>query len=101
MLQVTSPTVTQLLKSLEAHDLIERHIDALDRRAVGVKLTEKGEMVAQRAADAFSASLKGLIEYLGEGQSDQLAELLFKVFQYFSEREADITNRMTLNGDET
>ncbi|WP_236031566.1 MarR family winged helix-turn-helix transcriptional regulator [Ktedonospora formicarum] len=91
MLQVTSPTVTQLLKSLEAHDLIERHIDTFDRRAVGVRLTEKGERVAQEAHEAFTSSIKGLIEYLGEEQSDQLAELLTRVSYYFSEseREAD------------
>jgi DNA-binding MarR family transcriptional regulator len=41
-LHVTSPTITQALKSLEAHGLIERHIDSIDRRAIGVILTEKG-----------------------------------------------------------
>lgn len=87
-LGVTSPTITQLLKGLEVDELIERKIDALDRRAVGIKLTAKGTMVAQQAADAFLASIKGLVEYLGEEQSDQFAELLFKVFRYFSEREA-------------
>ena len=84
-LHVTSPTITQLLKGLEAHELIERRIDALDRRAVGVRLTSKGEAVAQQAKDRFSTMMHGLIEYLGEEQSNQLAELLSKVFRYFSE----------------
>jgi DNA-binding MarR family transcriptional regulator len=87
-LQVTSPTITQLLKGLEANGLIERHIDTIDRRSVGVKLTPKGEAVAQQAMDTFLASMNGLIEYLGEEQSNQLAELLSKVFLYFSEKEA-------------
>ncbi len=86
-LGVTSPTITQLLKSLEAHGLVERNIDAIDRRAVGVKLTAKGALTAQEASDAFFSSIKGLVAYLGEEQSDQLAELLSKVFHYFSERE--------------
>jgi len=90
---VTSPTITQLLKSLEAHGLVERNIDAVDRRAVGVKLTGKGEMVAQEASNAFRSAMKGLVEYLGEEQSDQLAELLAKVFRYFSEREAGVTGQ--------
>ncbi len=89
-LGVTSPTITQLLKGLEAHGLIERHIDTIDRRAVGIKLTTKGAMVAQQASDAFFASIKGLVEYLGEEQSDQLAELLSKVFRYFSERDLTV-----------
>jgi DNA-binding MarR family transcriptional regulator len=86
-LQVTSPTITQLLKGLEAHGLIERHIDNIDRRSVGVKLTPKGEAVTQQAMDTLLASISGLIEYLGEEQSTQLVELLSKVFLYFSERE--------------
>jgi DNA-binding MarR family transcriptional regulator len=99
-LHVTSPTITQLLKSLEAHGLIERHIDAIDRRAVGVKLTSKGEMVAQQAKDRFSTIMHGLIEYLGEEQSNQFAELLSKVFCYFSEMEAICTDHSTWDGGE-
>ena len=99
-LGVTSPTITQLLKSLEAHGLIERNIDAQDRRAVGIKLTAEGAMVAQQAADAFLASMKGLVEYLGEEQSDQLAELLSKVFRYFSEREASVIYQSQWKGDQ-
>lgn len=86
-LQVTSPTITQLLKGLEANGLIERHIDNIDRRSVGVKLTPKGEAVTQQAMDTVLAAVHGLIEYLGEEHSDQLVELLSKVFLYFSERE--------------
>src|SRR5712692_5795900 len=89
-MHVTSPTVTQLLNGLEAHGFIERHIDPIDRRAVGVKLTRKGEIVAQQAADAFAASMRGLIEYLGEEQSNQLVDLLSKAFRYFNEREANM-----------
>ncbi len=61
-LHVTSPTITQLLKGLEANGLIERHIDPTDRRAVGITLTEKGEMVTQQAAHTSSASIHGLIQ---------------------------------------
>ena len=87
-LQVTPPTVTQLIKGLEAHGLVERNIDLTDRRAVGIKLTEKGERVTRQAADDFIASINGLIEYLGEEQSDQFAELLVKVSRYYNEKAA-------------
>lgn len=87
-LHVTSPTVTQLIKGLEANGLLERRIDATDRRVVGITLTKKGEMVTQQAAEAFSASMSGLIEYLGEEESDQLAELLFKALRYYGEKAA-------------
>jgi DNA-binding MarR family transcriptional regulator len=78
LLHVTSPTITQLI------------IDPTDRRAVGIKLTEKGEIVTKKARDAFLASFHGLVEYLGEEQSNQLAELLSKVFVYFNEKEASL-----------
>jgi DNA-binding MarR family transcriptional regulator len=99
-LQVTSPTITQLLKGLEANGLIERHIDSIDRRSVGIKLTQKGEAVAQQAMDTFSASMNGLIEYLGEEQSNELAELLSKVFLYFSEREASAAYHSLWDGED-
>jgi DNA-binding MarR family transcriptional regulator len=89
-MQVTSPTVTQLVKGLEAHGLVERHIDPCDRRAVYIVLTEKGETVAQKAGEAFFASFRGLVEYLGEEQSNQFAELLSRAFQYFREQEANL-----------
>lgn len=85
-LHVTSPTVTQLIKSLENGGLIERNPDPDDRRAVCIKLTDKGEQVTRKAREAFSASFDGLVEYLGEEQSEQLAELLFKAYDYFRER---------------
>jgi DNA-binding MarR family transcriptional regulator len=99
LLHVTSPTITQLLKGLEINGLVERHIDPMDRRAVGIKLTKKGEMITQQAADTFSTSFNGLIEYLGEEQSNQLAELLSKTFRYFSEKEASEYHSQW-NGDE-
>ena len=87
-LRVTSPTVTQLLKGLEANGLVERHVDPTDRRAVGIILTEKGEMLIKQAGEDFAATFKELVEYLGEERSNQLAELLSDVYMYFSEKEA-------------
>src|SRR5437764_2122847 len=72
-LHVTAPSITQLLKGLEAHELIERRVDPTDRRAVGIQLTQKGERVTQKAEEAFFATFHDLIDYLGEEQSNQLA----------------------------
>ena len=99
LLHVTSPTVTQLLKGLEANGLVERRVDPTDRRAVGITLTETGERVTQQAAHDFSTSFEGLIEFLGEEQSDQFAELLNKVFYYFSEKTASMKHSYW-SGDE-
>lgn len=85
MLKVTSPTITQLLKTLETKEFIERGIDKEDRRAVPVRLTDKGEKAIRKATDAIITSFDGLVEYLGEEDSNRLAWLLSKVFIYFDE----------------
>lgn len=99
-LQVTSPTVTQLLKGLEANGLIERRIDRADRRAVGITLTKQGELVVVKATEAFADSFEGLIEYLGEEESNQLADLLLKAAGYYSEKATNSGNQATWNGVE-
>jgi len=85
-LKVTSPTITQLVNSLEESGLVERTMDKEDRRAVRVRLTDDGENVIKKAWQAFSASFSGLVDYLGEEKSNELAELLAEVFSYFNER---------------
>lgn len=84
-LKVTPPTVTQIINTLEKDGLVERTIDPEDRRAVKIKLTPKGMEASQRARKAFSETFLGLIDYLGVEESEQLAELLAKVHQYFQE----------------
>jgi DNA-binding MarR family transcriptional regulator len=98
LLHVTSPSVTQLLKGLEADGLVERHIDPADRRAVGIVLTEKGRIVTGKAEEIFAASFRGLADYLGEEESSQLAELLTRAVHYFRENNANAL-QSPWNGD--
>lgn len=83
ILRVTSPTVTQIINKLEKDDLVERNTDPVDRRAVNIHLTEKGIEVTNEARKAFTETFAGLIDHLGEDDSEKLAELLNKVFNYF------------------
>ncbi|MEX1030122.1 MAG: MarR family transcriptional regulator [Paenibacillaceae bacterium] len=85
LLQVTSPTVTQLLKGMEKKELIERNLDQVDRRVVRIKLTDQGKLITEQAEAAFRASFSGLIEHLGEEESNQLADLLAKAYLFFKE----------------
>lgn len=82
MLQVTSPTVTQMLNSLIASNYMIRATDQNDRRITEVSLTEKGDLIAQKALERHRTIFKGLIDHLGKEQSDQLIELLSQVFIY-------------------
>lgn len=84
LLEVTPPTITQIVNILEKNDLIERSVDPEDRRAVKIKLTPAGIEATESARKAFGETFLGLIDYLGEDESEQLAGLLSKVHDYFS-----------------
>lgn len=88
LLRVTSPTVTQLIKTMEKKGWIERMMDEQDRRAVRISLTEEGEAMVQKAIDSTMESFTGLIDFLGEQEGNQLAELLTKAYTYY-EAKAD------------
>lgn len=85
ILQVTPPTVTQIINVLEKDGLVERTTDPEDRRAVKIKLTQEGLEVTENARRAFGETFMGLIDFLGEEDSQMLAELLTKVHQYFNQ----------------
>lgn len=99
MMHVTSPSITQVLKGLEANGLIERRSDPADRRTVWISLTEQGEKIASRARESFSIAFRGLVEYMGEEQSNQLASLLSTAFRYFNEKASSMPDFLE-HGDE-
>ena len=85
LLQVTPPTVTQIINTLEKDGLVERMVDPEDRRAVKIKLSEAGMEATEKARKVFSQTFLGLIDFLGEEDSEQLANLLSKAHEYFNE----------------
>lgn len=84
-LNVASPTITQQVNNLVQMHYVERVGDPKDRRAVLITLTDKGLAVVQNASHEFLSAVNGLVEYLGEQDSEKLAELMGKVFTYFYE----------------
>lgn len=85
-LLVTTPTVTQLTKSLIEAGLIERNVDPEDRRSFSIELTAKGIAVAKEAEEYLKQSLGGLIDHLGLEESNHLADLLTKAYEYYSKQ---------------
>lgn len=85
-LKVASPTITQQINSLEIQGFVERTIDPKDRRAVRIKITEKGEDAIKKAWGVLYASMNGLVEYLGEEKSRELIDILSDVITYFNEK---------------
>ncbi|MNJ29428.1 transcriptional regulator SlyA [compost metagenome] len=84
MMEVTSPTITQLIKSLERGGLVTRYNDQEDRRVVRVKLTEKGKAVTKQAKEDVAQRFKNLYEHLGAEKTEQLASLLEQVYDYLA-----------------
>lgn len=85
LLRVTSPTVTQIVNRLDACGLIKRRINKEDRRSINVSLTDEGEAIAEQAGEKYASSINGLVEFLGDDQSEQLIKLMDKVFLYYNE----------------
>lgn len=83
LLHVTSPTITQLIKGMESKGLVTRNVDPEDRRVIRIALTDKGIAVTSKALVVMTDYFNGLIEYLGEEDSEKLAELLTTVSAYF------------------
>ena len=65
-LEVTPPAVSRMLKSLEERGLIERRVNAFNRRSTMVRLTENGERLLDTAHKRF-------IGLMGPPQSRSLA----------------------------
>lgn len=99
-LNVTSPTVTQHINSLEAQGLVERRSDPADRRIVRVRLTEQGGMYIQRINEARLRMFVGLVEHLGEEESLRLAELLGKASDYLLKQQEMMLRNFYTDGDE-
>lgn len=83
-MHVTSPSITQLVTTLEERGLVSRTMDREDRRAVKVNLTAKGVEITEKAEEHLMAMLTGLVEHLGRDKSLKLIEILGDVFTYLS-----------------
>lgn len=92
LMRVSRPTVTQLLDGLVADGLVERTADPTDRRAVRVALTTSGRAVLQEALSELHASMAGLVDYLGEEDSELLLRLLTRVTAYYTKQSEPISS---------
>lgn len=75
-LGVTPSSVTQIVTDLEAKGLAKRSMDRSDRRAVRVRLTEKGDRFVEEFQSPYLPVLDALVGTLGKEKSRQLIDLL-------------------------
>lgn len=81
-LNVTSPTITQHINSLEAQGLVERRADPDDRRVVRVQLTDQGHSLILRINEYRLRMFVELVEFLGKEESLRFAETLRKASDF-------------------
>ncbi len=75
---MTRGTVTGLLDGLAREELIERHPNADDRRALRVQLAQKGKRVAEAAFEQHGRWAGRVFGSLSAAEREQLADLLEK-----------------------
>ena len=76
---VSRNTVSALLRGLEGQGLIEREVDAEDRRKFHIRLTPAGRDAALVQAPRFAAHMDGLFASLTAEERQTLLRLLGKV----------------------
>jgi DNA-binding MarR family transcriptional regulator len=64
--QVTPPSMTRIVRNLEAEGLVERETDAADRRIARVRATEKGRRILADARTRRIADLAARLAALGD-----------------------------------
>ena len=86
ILNLTSPTITQHINSLEAQGLVERLADPGDRRVVRIRLTEEGNRFFQRMEEGRLQMFVELVEHLGEEESVRFAETMRKASEFMQKK---------------
>jgi DNA-binding MarR family transcriptional regulator len=84
ILQVTPAAATHLVNALEQMGLLERQKAPNDRRVVLIAMTSQGIEVAEELMSEIQEQLSGLIDFLGEEDSNTLIRLMTKVIDYIA-----------------
>lgn len=84
-LELSRPSITRILNSLEGRGLIKRNIDAKDRRSISIELTEDGINALLKAENALNNLTETLVKSLGDEDTDKLIELVDKLSEIYKE----------------
>jgi len=75
-LAIPLPTMSNMLRELEAKGLITRELDPQDRRRIVLSLTDRGEDALTRGQAAIDSVLAGHLESLSEGDRAAIARAI-------------------------
>lgn len=76
IMQIPAPTVSQMLKRLEADGLVVRSLDPADLRRYHFQLTEQGKAVLEESRQCMLRAMERRLERLTPEQRRQFVELL-------------------------
>jgi len=76
IMQMPAPTVSQMLKRLEADGLVARSLDSSDLRRYRFELTEKGKRLLEGSQKYMLAAMERRLNRLSPEQRRQFVELL-------------------------
>jgi DNA-binding MarR family transcriptional regulator len=82
---ITPAAVTHIVNSLEEKGFLERFADPADRRIVIVRATPKGKEIAKIRYKKIIEKISGLVERLGEKDSNEFIRLLTVANDYWHE----------------
>lgn len=73
---ISGPSLTRILKALEARKLVSRRAEAGDQRAARIAIAAAGRRLIAAVAPHSEARYRSIGERIGAGRMDQLYELL-------------------------
>lgn len=85
LLQISRPTASQMVSSMEEKGLVERIMSVTDRRVVYICLTDKGQAIFGTKLAQYSCNLNEIIEKVGTEEVDQLLSLWERFYTVASE----------------
>lgn len=76
IMQIPAPTISQMLKRLEADGLVTRSLDPSDLRRYRFDLTEKGKAILEESKNPMLAAMERRLERLSPEQREHFVGLL-------------------------
>ena len=86
-LNVSSPTISQVINDLEKRDIVNRVKDPDDGRVTRIEVSTSGETELKRAVAIVEAKFVALGDYLGEEKSKLLITILQDMNEYFTKED--------------
>ena len=78
-MRITPPSITVMIRKMEAEDLIEKHQDEKDQRVTRIYITEKGRKIAERMDIALHQMEKEAFANMSEQEVMLLHRLLIQM----------------------